>query len=234
MTLWNSDRKEVYRLIAEVHPTLAALYHKAIELIATKPATSGEARVTLALVGHCFRELLNRLPDALRDVEGLPGSKRGEEHAALSRLRDAYSTYIGMPGDQNHSASTEGLDEMRLVAVPQSLLDALATFVAVREAGSLTVRQRDAVTVLGAIDPLDPALKPWTKARDYFMSLTHLTVDDASESTTRLPSDTETVRHVQAIEASLRVRLGAFFDNLAELEDLIAAANRTDTEEAAL
>lgn len=223
----------MYDLIAEVHPTLAALYRKGIELMDTSSADAGDARATLALVGHCFREVINRLPDALRDVEGLPGSKRGEEDAALARLKDAYAHYSGMSGGRTDSSPAEELEQMRVVAVPQILLDALARFVAAREEGTLTGRQRDAVTVLGAINPLDPSLKPWREARTHFMSLAHLSVDDVSDATSRLPTDSETVRHIQAVEASLRVRLGAFFDNYAELEDLIADANRLINEETA-
>ena len=81
--------------------------------------------------------------------------------------------------------------------------------------------------MLGRIDTHDPALKPWKSARDFVMGFAHFRRRYPLRSVPEvLPADEEIVAHLVYIEASLRNRLGAFFDSLDELQDLMDAANR--------
>ena len=225
--LWDADRVSLYGLIEEIQPTLAGLYRQAI-LLMSEPADPGDEKARLAIVGHCFREIMNRLPDALQDVDGFPASKRDEEDRARNDLVAAFEAFRGMPVEQPAPVSSKDLEQTEVIAVPRQLVDAVGKFVAAREEGTRNVRERDSVTVLGAIDPLDPALKPWRAARKFFMSCTHIDLQYAVETVaSEVPSDEVVMAHVEIVEASLRVRLGAFFDNYEELEDLIAKANRT-------
>ena len=224
-SLWNEDRKALGGLIEELNPTLAGMYHRAI-LLMSEPPGPGEERARLALVGHCFRELMNRLPDTLQDVDGFPASKRQEEERVRDDLVAAYEAFLGKPLDQPAPGTSGNPEQPTLVSVPKDLLDTLGKFVAAREEGTRNVRERDAVAVLGAIDPLDPALKPWQAARKFFMSCTHIDLQYGVETKEKTPpSDEAVMGHIEAVEASIRVRLGAFFDIYEELEDLIAKAN---------
>lgn len=225
---WNQDRVALHGLIEELpSPTLADLYRRAI-LLMNEPAEQSDEKARLALVGHCFRELMNRLPDALKDVAGFPASKREEEDKARNDLVAAYEAFRGKPIDQPAVGAPNDPEQVEVVAVPRDLVDAVGKFVAIREEGTRNVRDRDSVAVLGSIDPLNPALKPWRDARKFFMSCTHLDLQYGVETEARtLPSREEILAWVETVEASLRVRLGAFFDNYEELGDLIAKANET-------
>jgi hypothetical protein len=224
--LWNEERETLYELIKRVNPTLAGLYHRAI-LLMSEPPGPGEEKARFSLVGHCFRELMNRLPDWLQDVDGFPASRRQEEDKALDRLVAEYESFRGSPNDQPTASSNDPQQEA-LVSVPASLIDALGRFINAREEGSRNVLERDAAAVLGAVGLRGAALKPWRDARAFFMSCTHLDRQYEVEAQVgAVPSDEVVMEHIAATEASLRVRLGAFFDSYEELKDLIAQANQT-------
>ncbi len=227
LSLWNEDRQALSRLLADVHPSLGGLYRSAI-LSMDEPAQEGEGKARLSLVGHCFRELMNQLPDALGDVDGFPASKRGEEDKARDTMVAVYDDFLGAPVAQPLQDVATDPEQTEVVAVPKALLDAVGRFVTVRKEGTRNGLERDSVAVLGTIDPLNPTLKPWRAAKDFFMSCTHMDRQYAVETEAgALASDDKVMAHIEIVEASLRVRLGPFFDNYEELKDLIAKANET-------
>lgn len=224
VALWNEDREALHKLIEEIDPALAGLYRRAVLLMDSRPIP-GDEKARLSLVGHCVRELMNNLPDALGDVKDFPASRRGDEDRARDGLVAAVERFKGVPSDQpaEDAGSSEQPDR---VTVPADLLDAVVILVGVFKDGKTRNELRDSAAVLGYIDRYDPALKPWKAARKFFMSLAHLDRLKAAGSGGRdLPTDEQVMSQVAIIEASLRVRLGAFFDNLNEVRALAEQAN---------
>ncbi len=156
--LWNEDRETLRSQIEDVYPPLAGLYRMAIVLM-DEPVQEGEGKARLCLVGHCFRELMNRLPDALRDVDDFPASKRGEEDRARDTLVATFEDFRGVLVEQPPLGAAPNSEQTEIVDMPK-LLDAVGRFVSVRKEGTRNVRERDSVAVLGAIDPLHSSLKP--------------------------------------------------------------------------
>ena len=111
-------------------------------------------------------------------------------------------------------------------------MDALDRFVAAREESGRVIRGRDAAAVLGDVNVHSPALGPWGRARDFFVSCTHLdrhySIDDAIETS---PIANIVMGHACTVEAALRVRLGQFFDSYLEIEDVVSSANQMAAEQ---
>jgi hypothetical protein len=223
-TLWNQDRQSLHGLIGEVDPALAGLYRQAILLMDSQPMP-GDDKARLSLVSHCVRELMNNLPDALGDVKDFPANRRGDEEKARADLIAAVEMLEGMPRDQPVEAGSP-LDKPGKVTVPADFLDAAVNFAGVFKDGETRVRLRDSAALLGYIDRYHPALKPWKAARDFFMSFAHLDRHKSDRPGGHgLPTDERVMAHIAIIEASMRVRLGAFFDSLNEVRALAGQAN---------
>ena len=114
-SLWNSDRQETFRLLSGLDRSLATMHKVAINLMAELPEP-GEERARLSSVGHCVREILNNLPEALSDVEGAP--RRGHDDGASSRqlARAVETTLAAVSG----VGANGGDDEVRSVSIPVS------------------------------------------------------------------------------------------------------------------
>ena len=169
-TLWNAERVDLHRLIAERSTTLAGMYRLAVVLM-DSPAPEGEERARLSAVGHCLRELMNNLPDALRDVEGMPAGG-GNSNLETKTVVEAYEQFRGgvsaPPQEDQHS------QEPDLVTVPRSFVESVGRLHSSYRQGERRAAQRDSAAVLGRMDPSDPAVRTWRAAKDFFMDLTHL------------------------------------------------------------
>jgi len=231
---WDATRTEVFRLLSDLEDkSLAGMYKLAIDLMDIPPKDGWE-RSRLSSVGHCFREILNNLPEALNDVQGVPDRghpdliSTGQISAAIEEAFGKLDLAVLKPNADTHEA--------RMVTIPATLVETLTLFAAEHRTILKRVARRDAATILGRVDPADPALVPWKAARDFFMGQTHLNVGGTRNAPADVPTDNEVRTHVSNIEASLRARLGVFFDTVESLNDLLHAANRQvgvpDTESA--
>jgi len=222
-SLWTSSRRSIHAQLLSLDPTLGGLYKRGIDLCSETPAPE-DAKAHLALVGHCFRELLNSLPDALGDTSGGLGSGQNSD-SAKSSFRKALDRWR-----EEADPRSPDDDERGPVAVPRYLLTAIERLDEAERAGTGRRRRRDSITVLGYVDVDSPALQPWDKARDFFMSATHVDrqakVIAADGST---PAPTEILKRIVIVEDALQVRLGAFFETLHSLSDLLDEANAVES-----
>ncbi|MEC5152457.1 hypothetical protein [Cryobacterium sp. GrIS_2_6] len=221
---WDATRTEVFRLLSGLEDkSLAGMYKLAIDLMAHDP-DEGLERARLSSVGHSFREILNNLPEALNDVPGVPA--RGHDDGNSAKLLAAQiEDVLQTQGAPNLDASGSETD-VRNLSAPGAFFDAMNQFATEHKEVSKRVARRDSASVLGRVDPQDPALKPWTAARAFFMRRTHLNVGQTTKKSSTIPSDAEFKLHISNIEASLIARLGAFFDTVKSLEDILDVANR--------
>ncbi len=62
--MWTPERKKILNGLSDLpSPIPSQLYKRAIDQIAEYSSTSASARVDLALIGQCIRELMNGLPE---------------------------------------------------------------------------------------------------------------------------------------------------------------------------
>jgi len=220
--LWTPARQKLHKYIEAVDSSLAPLYREAVRMIETTPA-AGEDRLRLALIGHCIRELINSLPDALGDV---PGALRGGQNddSALSKFDQAVMKWRRRL--DTDAADVAAIAPNATVEIPGHLLTAVEQLAESRQNGTARRLSRDSFAILGHVDVTSPVLSTWSAARDFFMDSTHLDrqfkLRDGSGS---LPTQAEILHHLELIEATLHVRFGRFFDSIHSIEDLLAEAN---------
>lgn len=216
---WTEERSALHARLSEIDSSLAGLYRCVLDTLATQ-AQAGEAKARAAVIGHCVRELLNNLPESLGDVENLPprGQSSGPQLRTLATIVADLDEFPGM--DELDS------DPKSLITVRAAFVRAARAAAESYEAGENRSRMRDAAVVLGRLDTSDPALRPWTAARRFFMSFTHLDGRPYVPTDPDLPTDEAVLRHLSVIEAALDARLGSFFGNLAAIEDILGQANR--------
>lgn len=66
--LWNDERETLYHKICDIDSALAGYYRQAIYIMESSPKP-GEEKARFSIICHCFRELMNNLPDVLGDVK---------------------------------------------------------------------------------------------------------------------------------------------------------------------
>jgi hypothetical protein len=222
-SLWTSSRLSIRAQLVKLDPTLGGLYRRGIDLCAETPVPE-DAKAHLALVGHCFRELINSLPDALGDTSGGLGSGQNSE-SAKNGFRKALKRW-----HEEAAPRSPDEDEKGPVAVPRYIIAAIEILDEAERAGTGRRQRRDSITVLGYVDVDSPALKPWDDARDFFMSATHVDRQErviAADGST--PTITEILGRIAIVEDALQVRLGAFFETLHSLSNLLDEANALES-----
>lgn len=225
MTLWTDERRELQEQLFRLDPELSALYENAITLL-SEEKIPGKEHVRLSMIGHCVRELINLLPDALKDVEGMLLSGWKDNNAETEKLIGSLEEEAGGDIGNLVSDETDNSGQARRALITQRTLNAMAEWAKSEQEKKVRERQRDSVTVLGSIDSKNPALIPWGKARKFFMRRTHIKRSfPLHDNLINLPGDTEVLYHLSAIEACLRVRLCGFFDIYDEINDLLEDAN---------
>jgi len=182
-------------------------------LLEEKPP-EGEELVRVALIGHCMRELMNRLPDVLKDVPGMLRPTRPDSKALRKQLLEvlAASEELNVTGN--------------VVSVPGDIVEALNLFAAAVKAEAARGLEKDSVAVTQTRSSNSPAVKQWTAARRFFMDFVHLDSfvgDDGGAS--RLPTDEEIVERLVIVEAALRSRLFGFFQSRRALDQRLASIN---------
>lgn len=225
MTLWTEERIELQQQLFRLDPELSALYENAITLL-SEEKISGKEHVRLSVIGHCIRELINLLPDALEDVDGMLLSGWKDNNTEIEKLISSLEKEAGGDIGSLVSDETDNSGQARRVLITQGTLNAMAEWAKSEQEKKVRERQRDSITVLGSIDSRSPALIPWGNARKFFMRRTHIKRNfPLRDNLINLPDDTEVLYHLSAIEACLRVRLCGFFDIYDEINDLLKDAN---------
>jgi hypothetical protein len=211
--LWDSARIELHAVLRTLSPKLAGVYRRAIGLVEEVPP-HGEELIRVALIGHCLRELMNRLPDVLKDVPGMLRPTKPNSNTLRGELLEILAT------SDELSASGD------FVAVPGEIVVALQRFASAVKSETARSLEKDSVAVTQSRTSTTPAVQQWTAARNFFMDFVHLDAyvgDDGD--TSRLPADEEILAHLVIVEAALRSRLFGFFQSRRELDRRLARIN---------
>ncbi|MDI6900317.1 MAG: hypothetical protein QMC79_01315 [Anaerosomatales bacterium] len=228
--IWNEDRQALHDLIEARSPELAGLYRQGVRALET-PCEPGEERARLAVIGHCFRELMNNLPNALGDVPAFTTSSREDEDNAKKSVVGAYGEIYGIPEQPPADSADADSDLSELVTVQRRLLRAVESLAIYYRLGERHLRERDSAVVAGRVDVNAPGMKPWRDARRFFTRYSHFDRQNGSKpKAVDLPSDDQALAHLENVEAILLARMRPFFDSLGEIDDLLAIANAAEEE----
>lgn len=194
--------------LCEIDPTLGVMYERCVNAVAEYQEDSRTARADISIIGHCVREIINRLPDMLARETGK--TRRGDEDKAQRTLISEFEQSEGEITSTNNG----------IVQIPASLYDALSDYCDAVQAGSDNAKSRDYI-VTSASKKLTPAYPPWRQARKFFMGYTHLGAGDGKA----LPTAEEVKEQIERIESALAVRTGHFFDSKSRLVMILEKTN---------
>ncbi len=212
----DAAREERYRRLVgleEIGPLFAGMYAVAVRLL-----DSCDQKWALIYIGHCGREMLNRLPEIM---VGKLESRRGQEDKAISLLFSEW---------ESPSPWADLSDEdPEFVPVRKGVMNAIGRFVDARREGSLTNRQKSEILATrGTVDTdppdgLSAKGKEIHAARDWFLSFAH--IDRMPE---RLPDEEEVRKYFAILEEILDEHVDAFFPQREALRDFLAKANQRE------
>lgn len=212
--IWTDTRKDILRGLSELSDSVFEhLYRCAIERIAVYDPELVTARVDLAIIAHCVRELMNRLPDCLGGEKFDITTKSGLERQSEKKLRQMLIEWCD---DSTFSIS----DNSSIVSIPANLAKALSDYGEAVKMGSLNNRKKASVAVLGHIDESNPALSSWLEVQHFFMGYAHI-----SEGSRQLPTYRKVIQEIAYLENCLVSRLGYFFKVKSMLRATLDKAN---------
>lgn len=192
-------------------PVLASLYGRAAELLPTC-----DDLADLALLSHCMRELLNRLPDLVGDrIEGY----RTQREEAMNALTEAWE--VAGLGMQPPEAGSPGQ-----LPVPSPVFAGAQDVVRHHNAGRGANRRKCEVLAADGAEPgsggrtLSPAARAISDTRDYFWRYTHI-----DSSPRPAPDPSEVRQHFSRVETILDRHLKAFWSGHDAIRALLAQTN---------
>ncbi len=213
---WSPARRDRRaRLAAAASRDLAELYEAAIDLLGDpgRPAR-------MFLLGHCMREIGNRLPNILNpELPNPSGQTR-----AVKQLAEAWRAAglgVQIVGAEE---STQAPD----VSVPRVVAAAIETVVAEFELGRGANYAKGSFLVQGVVPPdpagaatnPDPSVQAFLGSRSFFMRHTH-----AGDEDRQPPREEEIQDRVHHFEQVIDARLGDWWAVQADVRDLVTRAN---------
>lgn len=206
-------QRRILAALQDKRAELANFYRTALELLRGELEVS-DPRTRVAFIGHCMREVMNRVLGAL----GRPTAPRfkpssGDQVKALPDLLARFPELeLDCGGDS--------------VPVPQEVAAAMDMLFKTAIHEKRRIRDDVAALITDDDNASHVAVSQWIESRDYFVKWAHLHERDVAESD--LPSDDEMWGHVSVFEELLDGVITAFFASLHSIEDLLAEINATE------
>ena len=214
MMVWTDERKNILSGLERLpSQNPALLYERIVNLISSYSSSSVSARVDLALIGHCARELMNGLPEYTGDMSQGGGGRAAEEDA-VRNLRRTLLTEC----DEKMFRVEKKTD---VAMLPSSVVCALGPVYFQAKSGELRGKRKESIAVLGYVDEANPAVIPWHNSRSFFQRYVHI---NRSE-TQKLPTRDEVLEEFSYVENSISARLGHFFSVKSKLTSVLDNAN---------
>lgn len=207
------ERWERLRALEGNGPTMADLY---LDAASRLDSCTSEAR--LAVLAHCVREILNRLPGVMgHTFENI----RGVQAGALEKLTAAVDAHLGQ------AAGAEGPDEEDRARTARAVEEAAIEVVQSHRRGQGENARRSRALVAGRAtesrthEPSDAAVGVVTKVRKYFTGRAHI-----AEKPRQMPEMDDIRRHFELVELALDLGLSQFWTGHQTMSAVRLRANR--------
>jgi hypothetical protein len=234
---WTPRRQQLYGRLAERAAPLAGMYASGVFFLAS-PTWPGRYH----LLGHCVREIVQRLPEFL---DPQPRS-RALWDTAVNSFVDAWlgaglpTTGMGLgsfasePQEDDRSDVVNGRPAAGgAVAVPSSVAEAAGVLVVTHEQMSVNnydkaasiILARPAADAASLIDQTptarDATVLLWTKTATWFLKLTHVSASQDEAA----PDEAELQHQFEIIESTLEAILAPFYQVIDDLDAILDSAN---------
>jgi len=235
---WTPRRQQLYDRLVERAAPLAGLYASGVFFLAS-PTWPGRYH----LLGHCVREIVQRLPEFL---DPQPRS-RAQWDEALNSFVDAWlgaglpttgtglGPFVSELQEEDHRAdAVTGVPTAGdAVAVPSNVAEAGVALVAAHEqmsannynkAASIILAQpaADAASLIDQTPATrDATVLLWTKTASWFLKLTHVSASQDKA----VPAEAELRHRFEIIESTLEAILAPFYRVIDDLDAILGTAN---------
>jgi hypothetical protein len=199
--------------LQDKRPDLASFYRVALMLF-TGELQVPDSRTRVAFIGHCMREVMNRVLGAL----GRPTAPRFKPSSSeqVKALPDLLARFPELELDREGDS----------VPVPQEVAAAMDMLFKAAVQEKRRIRDDVAALITDDDNASHAAVSQWIESRAFFVKWAHLHDRDVAEAD--LPSDEEIRGHVSVFEELLDGILTAFFASLHSIDDLLNEINATD------
>lgn len=189
---------------------LANFYRTALMLLGGELEVL-DRRTRVAFIGHCMREVMNRVLGAL----GRPTAPKFKPSSRdqVKALPDLLARFPKLELDGDGGS----------VPVPEEVAAAMDKLFKASIHEKRRVRDDVAALITDDDNASHAAVTSWIESRDYFVKWAHLHERDVAESD--LPSDDEIREHVGIFDELLDGVVTAFFTTRHSIDDLLAEIN---------
>ncbi|MEW1812432.1 hypothetical protein AB0284_17210 [Pseudarthrobacter phenanthrenivorans] len=226
--LYGVERKALYEKLHLTSPRLAGVYRRLIRLL-EEPPDESERLVRASLIGHCVRELINRLPDVLADVPDMIAPVSPKSSDLVQKLPNLFERHADLMVSGTIESIADEPQAIQMVPLPRPLFDMLQRITDASARETARSLERDAIAVARAKSASGPTYDRWRVARKFFMDFTHLD-NHVGQDERPIPSEEQILDHLRVIETAVSTRLNAFFDNRHLLDEFLAEANALATD----
>lgn len=214
-SLWSDNRCDLETKLKLLSPPLADLYKTVIDTLDddSEHISSSSA----SIIGHCMREIMNNLYDALFPDSTYPSRAelRGKRDQAERSIRELWEK----SGERNGAAS-----DLSDVVSCEEAVNAFKMFCQEEENRERVNDQKLSMLLLGKEQRGHPSLAAWRSAQKFFVAKAH----GPASNKTVLKSTVLT--HVTMVENCISSRLGLFFNVATEIEIILGKANELNGE----
>jgi len=206
-------QRRILDALQDKRAELANFYRTALSLLSGELQVS-DPRTRVAFIGHCMREVMNRVLGAL----GRPTAPRFKPSSGdqVKALPDLLARFPELELDRESDS----------VPLPQEVAAAMDMLFKAAIHEKRRIRDDVAALITDDDNASHVAVSQWIKSRDYFVKWAHLHERDVAESD--LPSDDEMWGHVSVFEELLDGVITAFFTSLHSIDDLLNEVNATE------
>lgn len=204
-----------HRILAslqEKRSELGNFYRTALMLLSGELSVP-DARTRVAFIGHCMREIMNRVLGSL----GRPTAPRftPSSNDQMKALPELFARFPELDLDR----------EDGLVPVPQEVAVAMGKLFKAAIQEKRRIRDDVASLITDDDNASHVAVSRWIESRNYFVKWAHLHDCDVAEGD--LPSDGEIREHIGVFEELIDGVITAFFATRHSIDDILAEVNAT-------
>jgi hypothetical protein len=216
--VWNDHRESIRDLLTQQAPALAGLYAYAIDALGHQPLELQDVMIA----AHSVREICNRLPDVLPEVQGVFARSEGAVEALRRAWEEVGGDSLALQSDREDVGNADLSPLPReVVTVPRLIVERARDVVLEARRADRNAHARRSALVLGQVVIDDRRVRDYKKSLDFFVGFAH-----ADEAFARpIPNVEKVLGHLEHIESVLEIRLTDFFATARRIGGCLEAAN---------